>query len=226
MKEIFFCFKSIKFMILNLVFVSIYMRIDQVMIKEIMNSNAVGQYSAAVSLSQAWYFIPTVIGSSLFPAIINAKKINKKLYYGRVQNLYDLMVLLAISIALPLTFLSDLLVNLLFGSEFTETGSVLSVHIWAGVFVFLGVSGSKWTLNENLQRYSSLCLFIGMLANIVLNLVMIPKFGIIGAALATLFSQSISVVFAPLLFKQMRPSIRMMLKSLSLISIIRRIFKF
>jgi O-antigen/teichoic acid export membrane protein len=210
-------------LILNLVFVSIYMQIDKVMIKELMNASAVGQYSAAVSLSQAWYFIPTIVGSSLFPAIINAKKISKILYYDRVQKLYDLMVILAISIALPLTFLSDFLVDLLFGNKYLETGAVLSIHIWAGVFVFLGVSGSKWTLNENLQRYSSLCLFIGMISNIVLNIVMIPIYGIIGAALATLFSQSISVIFAPLLFKKMRPSIRMMFKSLSFISIIKRV---
>lgn len=211
-------------LILNLIFVSIYMRIDQVMIKEFMNSNAVGQYSAAVSLSQAVYFIPSVVGSSLFPAIVNAKKNSESLYFDRVQKLYDLMVVLAIAIALPLTFASDFLVNILFGEEFSQTGSVLSIHIWAGVFVFLGVSGSKWVITENLQRYSSICLGTGMLANIVLNYIMIPNFGIIGAAVATLISQSISVLFAPLLFKKMRPSIRMMFKSLSFISIFKRVF--
>ncbi len=206
-------------LILNLVFVSIYMRVDQVMIKEIMNSNAVGQYSAAVSLSQAWYFIPTVIGSSLFPAIVNAKNISKELYRDRLQKLYDLMVIIAIAIAIPMTFISDFLVEILFGTEFTETGNVLSIHVWAGVFVFLGVSTSKWTLTENLQRYSSICLFIGMLSNIGLNMIMIPAFGITGAAGATIISQSISVLFAPLLFKQTRPSFYMMIQALTFASV-------
>jgi len=71
---------------------SLYMKIDQVMIKEILGNFDLGQYSAAVRLSEAWYFIPIVIASSLFPAIINAKKISNSLYYDRFQKLYDIIL--------------------------------------------------------------------------------------------------------------------------------------
>ena len=108
--------------------VSIYMKIDQIMIKEMLNSEAVGQYAAAVRLSEAWYFIPMVIASSLFPAIINAKKHSEKLYYERLQKLYDLMVWIAIAIALPMTFLSDWVVNLLYGEQYNQAGSVLMIR--------------------------------------------------------------------------------------------------
>lgn len=211
-------------LILNTIFISVYVRIDQIMIENFMNSVSVGQYAAAVNLSQAWYFIPGIIGSSLFPAIVNAKKISEKLYKDRLQKLYDLMVVLAVAIAIPMTFLSDWLVELLLGDEFYLTGGVLSIHIWAGVFVFLGVSVSKWILTENLQKVSSVSLFIGMVANILLNVIMIPKYGIYGAAFATLISQSISVLFAPLLFKKTRPSFFMMIKALSFSSIFKRFF--
>ncbi|MFS4492260.1 flippase [Maribacter sp. 2308TA10-17] len=212
-------------LILNAIFISVYVRIDQVMIKEVMDSESVGQYAAAVTLSQAWYFIPGIIGSSLFPAIVNAKKVSESLYYDRLQKLYDLMVLLSVSIAIAMTFLSDWVVEFMYGSEFYLTGDVLSIHIWAGVFVFLGVSVSKWILTENLQRISSFNLFIGMVSNIILNIIMIPKFGVIGAAFATLISQSISVLFTPLLFKKTRPSFFMMIKALSFTSVLRRVFK-
>ncbi len=79
-------------LILSGIVISIYMKIDQVMIKEMLDSEAVGQYAAAVRLSEAWYFIPMVITSSLFPAIINAKKQSEEMYYARLQRLYDLMV--------------------------------------------------------------------------------------------------------------------------------------
>lgn len=81
--------------------ISIYMKIDQVMIKNMLDVKAVGNYAVAVKLTEVWYFIPVVISSSLFPAIIKAKKISEKLYYGRLQKLYDLMTWLAIGIALP-----------------------------------------------------------------------------------------------------------------------------
>ncbi len=202
-------------LILSTIVVSIYMKVDQVMIKEFYDSNSVGQYAAAVRLSEAWYFIPTVICSSLFPAIVNAKGISEKLYYNRIQNLYDFMVYISLSIAIPMTFMSDLIVDFLYGNAFQQTGEVLSIHIWAGIFVFLGVSRGGWILNENLQRYTSLYLGVGMLANIALNFILIPKFGILGAAWATLIAQSISVLFAPLLFKPTRISFFMMIKALT-----------
>ncbi|MGQ9844375.1 MAG: flippase, partial [Spirochaetota bacterium] len=78
-------------LVLSGIVISIYMKIDQVMIQEMMDAEAVGQYAAAVRISEAWYFIPMVVSSSLFPAIISAKAQNEELYYARLQKLYDLM---------------------------------------------------------------------------------------------------------------------------------------
>ncbi len=208
-------------LILSGIIVSIYMKIDQVMIKEMMNNQSVGQYAAAVRLSEAWYFIPSVISSSLLPAIVNAKKHSQELFYNRLQKLYDLMVWVSLAIAIPMTFLSDWVIEILYGNEFYLSGQVLSVHIWAGIFVFLGVSREGWVLSENLQRYTSLYLGIGMVSNVILNFILIPIYGVIGAAIATLLSQSISVLFAPLFFKPTRISFYMMIKSLSFYSLIK-----
>ncbi len=114
-------------LILSGIVVSIYMKIDQVMIKEMLGNREVGQYAVAVRLSELWYFIPMVISSSLFPAIVNAKKISEELYYKRLQKLYDLMVWIAISIAIPMTFLSDWIVNLLYGVQYSESADVLKI---------------------------------------------------------------------------------------------------
>jgi O-antigen/teichoic acid export membrane protein len=176
-------------LILSGIVVSIYMKIDQVMIKEMLNIEAVGQYAAAVRLSEAWYFIPMVISASLFPAIVNSKKISKELYYERLQKLYNLMVWMAIVIAIPMTFLSDWIVELLYGGQYNEAGSVLTIHIWSGVFVFLGVASGKWFVTENLQMLSFWRAFNGMVVNVALNFILIPKYGIQGAAIATLLSQ-------------------------------------
>jgi O-antigen/teichoic acid export membrane protein len=179
-------------LILSGIVISIYMKIDQVMIKEMLDSEAVGNYAVAVRLSEIWYFIPMVITLSLFPAIVNAKKISEELYYKRLQKLYDLMVWIAISIAIPITFLSDWIVNLLYGIQYSESADVLKVHIWAGVFVFLGVASGKWFLSENLQKLAFYRTLFGAIINIILNFIMIPKYGIIGASIATLISQMVA----------------------------------
>jgi O-antigen/teichoic acid export membrane protein len=180
------------------------MKIDQVMIKEMLNSEAVGQYAVAAKLSEIWYFIPMAIASSLFPAIINAKKKSEDLYHARMQKLYDIMAWMAIAIAIPMTFLSDWVVELLYGTQYNLAGSVLMIHIWAGVFVFLGVASSKWFITENLQKYSFYRTLAGALINILLNYILIPIYGIYGAAIATLIAQFIASYFFNIFNKRLR----------------------
>ncbi len=207
-------------LILSGIVISIYMKIDQVMIKEMMNAEAVGQYAAAIRLSEAWYFIPMVIASSLFPAIINAKKISEELYYARLQKLYDLMVWIAIAIALPMTFLSDWIVELLYGEQYKQAGSVLMIHIWAGVFVFLGVASGKWLLGENLQIFSTINTTIGAGVNVILNYFLIEKMGIEGAAWSTLISYFIAAYLSLSFFKKTRANFINISKSLLLTRIL------
>ena len=182
-------------LILSSMVISIYMKIDQVMIKEMLDAEQVGHYAAAVRLSEAWYFVPMAITSSVFPAIINAKKHSEELYYQRLQKLYDLMVWFAVAIALPTTFLSPWVIRVLYGEAFSPAAGVLSIHIWAGVFVGLGVASGRWYLCENMQKEAFFRTFLGAICNVVLNIIMIPKYGISGAALSTLISQSTAAYF-------------------------------
>ena len=78
-------------LILSGLVIAIYMKIDQVLIKNMLSDKEVGYYAAAVRISEAWYFVPMAICTSLFPAIINAKKVNEVLYYNRLQKLYDIL---------------------------------------------------------------------------------------------------------------------------------------
>ena len=139
--------------------------------------------------------------------------------YNRIQRLYDLMVYISLAIAIPITFISNWVVVFLYGASFAESAPVLALHIWGSIFIFLGVARGGWILNENLQRYSIFYLGAGMIANVVLNIFLIPIQGIYGAALATVLAQSISVLFAPLLFKKTRLSFYMMIKSLLFITL-------
>ena len=202
--------------------ISIYLRIDQVMIKEMINTEAVGQYAAAIRLSEIWYFIPMVMATSLFPAIINAKKKNENLYYLRFQRLYDFMVFMAIAIALSMTFLGTFIVELLYGTQYNQAGSVLLIHIWAGVFVFLGVASSKWFLVENLKMLLLQRAFYGMIINIILNFILIPKYGIQGAAFATLISQAISAYIIDFFHIKTRKMFYMKSKTIFLTSLLRK----
>lgn len=176
--------------------VMIYMKIDQIMLGQMVGDEAVGIYSAATRISEVWYFIPMIIVASVFPAILEAKKRSEEQYYQRLQHLYDLMVWISVAVALPMTFLSTPIVTLLFGVAYAASGPILAIHIWASVFVFFGVASGQWFLAENRQILSFQRTALGAVVNLVLNFLLIPSYGALGAAAATVISQfSVGVLF-------------------------------
>jgi O-antigen/teichoic acid export membrane protein len=176
--------------------VMLYMRIDQVMIREMLGNEALGYYSAAVYLAEGWYFIGMAASSSLFPAIVSAKAQGIAVYHDRLQSYYRVMVWLALSVAVPVHFLADPLIAVIYGTAYQQSADVLRVNVWTGVFVFLGVASSAWLVTENLQRISLIRTSAGAVLNIILNLMWIPKYGIVGSAWATLISQAVSSYLA------------------------------
>ncbi len=186
-------------LILSGLAVSIYMRIDQLMIKEMLGAKEVGLFSAAVRLSEVWYVIPVVITSSLFPSIVNAKKISREFYLQRLQKLTTLMAWLAVAVAFPVSFFSDSIINILYGYNYQQASVVLAIHIWSAIFVFISVASGIFFTLENYTYKVLYRTLMGAVSNILLNLLLIPHYGISGAAIATVMSQFIAN-FLPDLF--------------------------
>jgi polysaccharide transporter, PST family len=168
--------------------VMIATRVDQVLIGQMLNDKQVGIYSAAAKIAEIWYFIPVGIAGSAFPLLVESKKQSEDLYYQRLQKLYNVLAMLSITFALAMTLLAAPIVKLLYGPAFVASARVLSILIWSGVPVSLGCAWSNWMLLENRTRTMFFVQFIGAAINLILNLLLIPRFGIIGSACATLIS--------------------------------------
>jgi len=192
----------------------LYLKIDIVMLGEMHSETAVGVYAAATRISEVWYFIPMALMSSLQPSIIQAKQHSEDLFQSRLRNIYGLMSAISICVAFGVTFFADELVRLLFGQFYEAAGIVLAVHVWAAIAVFLGVASSQYLIIENLQKIAMYRTTIGLLCNIVLNVILIPRYGAVGAAVATLFSYSLAIL-SMYFFAQSRVQAKMILASLN-----------
>jgi polysaccharide transporter, PST family len=179
-------------LILSGLTIMIYMRIDQIMLGQIIGDKSVGIYSAATRISEIWYFIPMTVSSSVMPSIFKAKEISEQLYYQRIGQLNRGLVWLSIAVAIIMTFIARPIVVLLFGNNYIESGAILAIHIWASVFVFTGVATSGWFIAENLTYLSLYRTLSGAIVNVLLNIFLIPMYGGLGAAIATIIAQAIA----------------------------------
>jgi O-antigen/teichoic acid export membrane protein len=206
--------------------ISIYMKIDQIMLQNMLGNEAVGQYAAALKISEGLLFIPVILTNSLFPAIINAKKIDQHLYNKRFEDLYDLMYILALSISIPLFLLSGFIIETLYASEYAQAAHILRIQLSGMVFVFLGVACGSWFLSENKNKETFYRNLFGAVVNVVLNWIFIPRYGIAAAAYTTVFTHMVISYLSLVFIKGSTHNFMMITRTLFFVSLYRKALKY
>lgn len=192
-------------LILSGMAVVLYMKIDQIMLGNLASEVELGYYSAAVQLSELWYFIPVAIGSSFFPVVISSRENQtKEEYHKRMQLFFDLMSAIAYVIMILTVIIAPWVISVLYGADYAESGAILRIHIWAYIFVSLGIARSNWLLAENMVKFPMFAAIMGAVVNIGLNFWLIPRFSGMGAAWATVISYSISAFFSSIISPKVR----------------------
>lgn len=215
-------------MIFSGMVIFIYMRADQLMLMHLASDTealakaAVGQYSAALRLSEVWFVFGPLLAGGLFPAILNARKKGTDFYHKRLQRYFSLMVGVALVITIPMVIFGPSLLTwkYLFGPNYAQAGEILIIHCWTLVFVFLGNASSNYLIAENLQKITLYRTLMGAIINIGLNWWLIPTIGIKGAAIATLISQAFASYLSYAFHPKTRSLFVMMSRSLFLIPLL------
>ena len=191
-------------------FIFIYMKIDQIMIGEIVGLQAVGYYAVAVQMSEVWYFIPVIISAVSFPVIVKLRESDIVTYELSIMKIYFFLVWFSIVMSALIYSVSDHLIRFFYGEAYHISGGVLKIHIWASIFVFLGVVASRWMLCEGLAVYSVYSTVFGAILNVVLNYFFLDDLGAKGAAFATLISYFFSGYACFFIFKKTRSNFYLM----------------
>jgi O-antigen/teichoic acid export membrane protein len=183
--------------------VALYMRVDMVMLQEMSNTKEVGIYAAATRISEIFYLIPVILIGSMSPAIIKLHGKHDELYLIAMRNLYAILVWIALLVTIPTTFFAREIIFALYGANFESAAIVLAIHLWASIAVFLGTASSQHLLVNGWQKISFYRTLIGMMCNLILNYLMIPGMGAVGAAIATVISYYVAT-FSLVFFKSTR----------------------
>ncbi|MBO1057648.1 MAG: flippase [Dolichospermum sp. JUN01] len=182
-------------LILSGLAIMVYMRIDQIMLGQMVGDKAVGLYSAATRICEVWYFIPTVITSSYAPEIYASRNLSDTIYYDKLRKLIRFLSLVSITLILPISLLSGTVVTFLYGNNYSEAIPILRIQILSSWFTFVGVGASPFFNEKGLTYLSFQRTLIGAIMNIILNLFLIPEYSGLGAATSTVISYGFGSVF-------------------------------
>jgi O-antigen/teichoic acid export membrane protein len=193
---------------------ALYLKLDIILLTNLSSSSESGLYGAAARLSEIWYFIPSLLMTAMFPSFLEVHRRGGLEFQNFLQDLLDMLAAIGTFIALVVTATAPVIINLLYGPNYAPAATILVVHIWAGLFIFMRAVLSKWLVAEDLYIYSLVTHASGAVANIGLNLVLIPRYGGLGAAIATLISYSTSSYVSLLFSRRTRPMFWKMSKAL------------
>lgn len=184
--------------------VTIYIYIDQVMLQRLMGEKEVGIYAVGIKFSEIFYFIPMCVLSSIQPKMVALYKENRKYFEESLQKIFSFASLFSYLVMIFIWMIAPTLIGLLYGLEYLDSADILRIHIFAFVFVFYGVLRSLYLLVEGKNRLSAWGTALGAVINVFMNLFLIPRYGGVGAAWATVISYACAGYFSGLIIPAFR----------------------
>ncbi|WP_201494450.1 flippase [Rubrivivax sp. A210] len=174
--------------------VMLYMRIDQVMIKQMLGTHELGIYAAATTLSNFWQMVPTVLSISLAPFLARQRLEDFARYERSVVLIFRAFFFAGVLIALFTIVTAQWVVPALFGQAYASAAGVLALHVTSNVFCFLGIAHSLWLVNERrfaVRLWGTLAAGVAVVA---INVTLLPVLGVFGACVAAIVSQAIAAL--------------------------------
>lgn len=223
-----FCFSKSKSLItlsysliISYLMSAIYSQMDRLMIGKMINQTYVGYYAAAATICNMWLFIPQALANSARPLIMKLKGDDEELYIKRIKQVTGLTFWMGGVFAVIVTLLSHFIIDVLYGADYAQAREPLLFLIWSTVFSSLSYARSIWMICENKQKYTKQIVFCGVVVNLILNFIGISVAGMKGAALATLVTEIVCCLIAPLLFKETRIYVKYIVDSVNIFKLVK-----
>ncbi|MDC3212131.1 flippase [Pseudoalteromonas distincta] len=181
-----------KWLLFSGIAATIYLKIDQIMLANLLDTHAVAYYAAASKLSEVWYVFPVLIANAFTAQLSHLKSNSDLKYHTLLQQLIATLTVTALLLSIATYFIAPTLISLIYGDQYSSSATILSIHIFASIFIFQRAILSKWLIIERLYKYSLVSSLCGAVTNIVLNALLIPKYAGVGAAWATVISYMVA----------------------------------
>lgn len=191
--------------------ITIYAQTDKIMLKNMMGANEVASYSIAVTIAGLMGTFASAIIEGFRPEIISTYKKDKNIYAKRLRQLYCFIFWICIAYGVFVTLFSKQMITILYGKKYFSSIPALAIIVWYTSFSYFGSANNVYLAAESKEKYAQITTLIGAITNVILNLVLIPKMGIVGAALASLITQFVANFGILIIIKDLRPIVTHMI---------------
>ena len=204
-----------KYYILTSIIVASFSTVDKIMLKSMFGEVVNGYYSGAYSLAGSTSFLYAALIESQRPSIVSLAKDDSESFAARVKTLFSLMFWISFIQNLVFSMFGKLIVETLLGADYVEAVPVFRILTWFTTFSYIGAARNVWILATDNHRYLWRINLIGALSGIVMNFILIKRFGMIGAAVTAIITQFLTNYLTGYIFKDVRPVNDLLLQALN-----------
>ena len=205
-----------KYYIISTMMVTIFAQTDKIMLKMMLDNSSVGYYTAGITCATMFAFVFAAILDSFRPTVFEAKKKSNEAFQEQMKKLYSILIYFSLLICLLSTIFSPLIIKIMYGKEYSLAIPVLRVVVWYTTFSYLGSARNIWVMAEEKQKYLWIMNLSGAIINIILNLILIPVYNIVGAAIASLITQIFTNIIIGFIIKPIRENNKLMIQALNI----------
>lgn len=197
--------------------VAVYGQTDKLMLKQMISDEEIGFYATATAICGMWCFVLSAIIDSLYPSIMQSHSMGDEAGFERKNKLlYAIVFYVSMAVSIGFVLLAKPVIWILYGEAYLPAVNPLRIITWYTAFSYLGVARNAWIVAKERQKYLIWIYLSAAVANVLLNLALIPLWGASGAALASLAAQILTTMVVPFFIKPLRRNSMMMVEAILL----------
>jgi len=180
--------------------VMVYMRFDQLLIKYFMGASDLGIYAAAMPIASVWSAFPLAVCASVAPYLARIRVEDPAKYIYGLRLIFKYFLIISLAISVLVAFFSGEIIQILYGDAYAESAAVLRIYVFTNIPIFLGVAQGLWIANEGRSIVILKNTILGGICAIVFNLILIPEYGLTGAAVSAVIAYAASAILGNIIY--------------------------
>lgn len=190
----------------------LFIRVDHILIWEYLGNKQLGEYSIVVKWGELLNFLPLLLTSAFLPRIIEESKEARKPL--ALKNFFRLNLMASILITMFFLFLGPTFIKVLYGESYQLAPGLIRIYSFQICLSFLYVALVRYLLVLERMKSAAFLYTLALILNISINLILIPRFGLVGAIVSSISAYILSLVTTMILDKEVKVGALTYLRSL------------